>query len=214
MTEAQGRGRVWFDHFVIGVSELSIGVDEFEGATGVRPSYGGAHPGLGTHNALVSLGQEAYLEVIAPQPGATVTAPFLTAAMGSELTPAHWAVATNDLPWVQETLRAAGFAPGTPSPGGRETPDGQTIRWTTLFLEEAPIGAPFFISWDNPEVHPSRTTPAGCSLDSFTVATDEPDTLAALFAAIGFDTPIVEADGWGMEIALGSPNGPFRLGGS
>jgi len=40
----------------------------FEALTGVTPRYGSAHHGLGTHNALVSLGNGVYIELLAVDP--------------------------------------------------------------------------------------------------------------------------------------------------
>jgi hypothetical protein len=34
----------------------------------VKPSKGGAHPGVGTHNMLIGMGANCYIEIIAPDP--------------------------------------------------------------------------------------------------------------------------------------------------
>ena len=38
------------DHILLGIDDLDRGVKAFEESTGVKPVYGGTHPG-GTHNA-------------------------------------------------------------------------------------------------------------------------------------------------------------------
>lgn len=56
------------DHIVIGARTLEEGAAFLERELGVKAQPGGKHEGAGTHNILLGLGPDAYLEVIAPDP--------------------------------------------------------------------------------------------------------------------------------------------------
>ena len=54
------------DHLVYAVDDLQAGIEHFHQLTGVEPCIGGRHEGLGTHNAVFSLGDsQTYFEIIA-----------------------------------------------------------------------------------------------------------------------------------------------------
>ena len=59
-----------FDHIAISCETLDSGVQAIEAALGVPLEPGGKHALMGTHNRLLSLGGEEYLEVIAIDPDA------------------------------------------------------------------------------------------------------------------------------------------------
>lgn len=57
------------DHIVLGARTLEEGAAFVEQHLGVKPQAGGQHEGAGTHNMLLGLGPDCYLEIIAPDPG-------------------------------------------------------------------------------------------------------------------------------------------------
>jgi hypothetical protein len=59
------------DHLVIVAATLEQGIAYIEKRLGVRPVKGGDHSRMGTHNCVLRLGDETYLEVIAINPAAS-----------------------------------------------------------------------------------------------------------------------------------------------
>lgn len=58
------------DHIVVVARTLEEGTAYVEAVLGAETSSGGQHPDMGTHNRLLSLGPELYLEVISVDPEA------------------------------------------------------------------------------------------------------------------------------------------------
>ena len=94
------------DHLVVAARTLDEGARWIEQRVGVAPAGGGKHAAMGTHNRLLSLGPEAYLEVIAidpdaPAPGRPRWFSLDTPQMSSRLAqgPAliHWVARTDDI---------------------------------------------------------------------------------------------------------------------
>ena len=169
---------------------------------------GGAHPGLGTRNALLSLGDERYLELIAPDPGQTV----LTWFRGIETIPeprlVGWAARTRDIDALAERLRAHRIGFSGPSSGSRVRADGVVLRWRTLTLDDDAAGVlPFFIEWSSETVHPSRDTPHGCVLDSFRVQGLDVAALKARMDLLGLDPPVDSARTPGCTAIVRGVNG-------
>jgi hypothetical protein len=162
---------VALDHILLGCSDLDEGIAFVERNTGVRAAFGGVHPGRGTRNALLSLGQKHYLEIIAPdpqQPHAADTFGLRKLAQPKLVT---WAAHPGNLDTFAARLRTAGIAFDGPTPGSRKRPDGRVLQWKTLNLKDNLGGLlPFFIEWSVNTMHPSADSPAGCKLTRFSYA--------------------------------------------
>ena len=154
------------DHLIVGVADLETGIELMERVTGVRPAVGGSHPGNGTRNALMSLGDETYLELLAPDPGQAVDNDEIRELRSlTKPTPIGWAVSGANETALRDSFVGRGLSLSQSMPGSRRKPDGSILRWTTFGYAEFdnPL-APFFIFWDDLLLHPSRTSPGGCRL--------------------------------------------------
>lgn len=175
------------DHILLGVPDLQSGMKAFEQATGVKPVYGGKHPGRGTENALVSLGDGIYLELIAPQPTPDAQDDFtreLAALKAPTLV--GWAAHTTEIAALRERLIHDGFATTELRRGSRLTPAGTRLQWTTFSIEKPQIAtAPFFIEWGASTVHPSKSSPGGCTVKAFEIDDPQAADLARLLDAAG-----------------------------
>jgi catechol 2,3-dioxygenase-like lactoylglutathione lyase family enzyme len=198
------------DHILIGVADLDAGRAWLAKATGVEPVYGGKHP-TGTHNALLSLGDGTYLELIAPQPGTPAQTPYGDFARLTTPQPIGLAVAGGAIEPLRRRLESAGFALTAPQAGSRITPAGATLRWQAFGMEREVRQAPFFIVWSADSPHPSTTSPAGCTLRRFALAGPDHADLERLRAALDLDILVSPADTPSFEVELDCPAGPITL---
>ncbi len=196
------------DHFMYAVADLDEGLAWAEDFFGVAPALGGAHEGLGTRNALLSL-SDTYLEIIAPDPAQSVENQMvermakLTA--GGLVT---WA-AEGDLAVTKGLLEEAGISSAGPAETRRRTADGGLLIWDLLFPQGGGYGMPFFIDWrESP--HPAATTPVGGKLVSFGISTPDAEELGAVLAKIRLEVEVSEGEAR-LEVAIEGTKGPVVL---
>jgi hypothetical protein len=200
------------DHIVYSTPDLDATVVEFTRATGVRPEFGGSHPGMGTRNAQVALGG-CYLELIGPDPdqpepagGRPLSVDSGTAGfVALAVRPA----ADESLDDLLERAAAAGTDLGPISEMGRRRPDGVDLHWRlTMPRSELGPGVPFLIDWgDTPQ--PSDTVACHAELTKIRVAVPEPERCRRLHKALGLNLPIEAAPTPALVVTIRGPQGPF-----
>jgi catechol 2,3-dioxygenase-like lactoylglutathione lyase family enzyme len=198
------------DHILLGCDDLDRGIAFVEERAGVRATFGGVHPGRGTQNALLSLGERRYLEIIAPDPAQPDTPDTYGLRRLTEPHLVHWAAHPGDLDSFAKKLREAGVTFDGPTPGSRKRPDGRVLHWKTLNLADDRNGLlPFFIEWSPDSLHPSADSPKGCSLLRFEAAAPDPENLAKQTSLLGLDLPIAKAHQPQLRATIAGPKGQF-----
>jgi hypothetical protein len=190
---ANGTPRL-LDHILLGASDLDGGIAFVEQRTGVRAAFGGVHPGAGTRNALLSLGENRYLEIIAPDPQQPPSADARGLKNLDEPVLVGWAAHPGDIEVFGNRLKSEGVAVVGPKAGSRKRPDGRVLNWKTLGLKDDAGGLlPFFIEWSASSIHPSMDSPEGCHLVLFEAATPDTDELVQKVNQLRLDLSIVKA---------------------
>lgn len=134
------------DHIVIVARDLAEAVANYERA-GFTVTPGGEHVGGATHNALISLADGTYVELIAfrepdrPQPHRW----WGRLTRGEGLV--DYALLSDDLTGEARRAEASGLRLRGPVDGGRQRPDGIKLIWRSFFFESAPgeTALPFVI---------------------------------------------------------------------
>jgi len=202
------------DHILLGSNDLQSGIGFVERHSGVRAQFGGVHPGRGTQNALLSLGERRYLEIIAPDPAQPDVKNPLAPQLHSLKEPrlVGWAAHPGSISAFADKLRAGGIEFQGPTPGSRKRPDGRLLQWQTLHLAEEASGLlPFFIEWAADSPHPSTDAPKGCSLLSFSAETPDPAKLTARLATLNLDLRVQKGDRERLIAVMRGPKGSLEL---
>ena len=156
------------DHIILGCSNLKDGVAYMEELCGYQAAFGGAHPGRGTHNALLKLGYKTYLEILAPDPQQSELNWHRDLPKLQQPVLVGWAVAVKSIEQYAMHLRDRGVACAGPTPGLRVASE-QTFRWKTLVLEDDKQGIlPFYIEWALDSTHPVASATGACVLNRWT----------------------------------------------
>ena len=199
------------DHLLLGCNDLDKGIAFVEQKLGVRAAFGGVHPGRGSRNALLALGERKYLEIIAPDPKQPESADQRELHLIKTPKLIGWAAHVDDIEAVKSKLTAAKIGFNPVLAGQRQRPSGQTLRWKALSLSDDKGGLlPFFIEWSKESPHPSTDAPAGCRLEKFEIST--PDGLLAEAKRLELDVSVVKAAS-SLHAVLSGPGGKLTLPG-
>ena len=202
------------DHILLGSNDLRNGIEFVEQHTGVRAVFGGVHPGRGTQNALLSLGERRYLEIIAPDPAQPDVKNPLATGLHSLKEPrlVGWAAHPGNLAAFAQRLKHAGVAFEGPTPGSRKRPDGRLLQWQTLGLADDASGLlPFFIEWAPDSVHPSADAPKGCTVTRFSAEAPDPTKLAGTLKLLNLDLHVGKGEKPRLMATIVGPKGTLEL---
>ena len=184
------------DHLVYATPDLARGIQAIEALTGVCAKPGGSHPGMGTRNALLSLGPSRYLEIIGPDPAqADYRKPRVFRVDAVERPKlVTWAARAGSIENLVARALPDGMRLGAALGGSRMRPDGTALSWqlTDPYVENADGVVPFFIDWGE-SAHPSTDAPSGASLVGLVAGHPEPGRVQACFDLLGLGIPVVSA---------------------
>jgi hypothetical protein len=202
------------DHIMWGVHDFDKGIDYIEEKSGVRAVMGGVHPNRGTRNALISLGERTYLEILAPDPAQPDVqderVPRLKALTRPEIF--TWIAGTQDIDAMEKRVKASGYSSSGIEAGSRRKPDGSTLRWRYFDVEgHAGDVVPFVIEWSEDSIHPATDSPKGCRLEKLHLEHPDHEKMNGFLEAMGLQARVVQGPKPKITALIDSPKGEIEL---
>ncbi len=177
------------DHLVVAAETLQQGVDYIRSTLAVEIPEGGFHKTMGTHNRLMQLGNNAYLEVIAIDPQATVPEhprwfnlddALMKESLRRQPRLITWVMNTADIKAVDHNSE---FPIGIPTELSRDA-----LSWQVGLTEDGRLLAnglvPYVIQWYT-EQHPSVSmADLGCRLLQLQIFHNRPEWIKSMLSSI------------------------------
>jgi hypothetical protein len=204
------------DHIVYAVPDLKAACQDLEEKLGQAPLFGGYHPRYGTKNAVLNLGDECYLEILAvDEKNPNVSAPRW---MGVDLIDkphvTRWALKSDDLAADGEVLRGYDSQMGKVQGGQRLTADGKLFAWEMQvpLAEPAVEIMPFMIDWQLSASHPCDALEEKCKLIGIHLGHPDPGQMEDKLKELGIHIRVEASESPFIQIEIDSPNGRVKLG--
>lgn len=198
------------DHFVFFHPNLEEGIQYIKNHLGIDAQIGGQHLGRGTWNALFSLGEDIYFEIISPDPKQM---PFEGQRwMGvdhfEKPTMIRWAASVNNLADAVTQSEKQGIHFGEIQEGSRQLQNGETLRWqlTEPSRKEVVEPLPFLIEWTG-AVHPAAGKKKAASLHKLILGSPDVTTLKNQLKWLQLPIEVVQRDTYSIEVSLDTSNG-------
>jgi hypothetical protein len=200
------------DHIVWYCADLDQGRRFFSTCMDAAPVYGGIHPGEGTRNALVSLGDQTYVEILGrdPEQPESSLEGEVRQLRGAGIY--HWAAGDADLEDLRARAAEAGLDGSDLATGGRTLPNGGWLGWRWFCLKNHGFGSlvPFFIDWMD-SAHPGKTAPRGGRVVGVEAFTPDPVRLESIYRVLGLEIPVTQSASSGLAVTIASNRGQQTL---
>jgi len=202
------------DHLVYAAPDLAVGIAHVERLLGVKAIPGGQHPGGGTRNALIGLGDNTYLEIIGPDP--EQPKPARPRRFGiDDLKTARlvtWAAKETDLEGIVGKAKSHDLDLGQVQAGSRRRPDGMLLSWRLTISPALTEGGvvPFFIDWGETQ-HPTRGLPKGCVLVALRAEHPDAKRVQTELSALGLNVKVDAGSVPAIIATIHTPNGDIEL---
>lgn len=204
-----------FDHLVVTSGSREAGIEWVRERLGVPLEMGGEHRTMGTHNALLRLGESSYLEVLAPNPDA---APPPGRARWFGLDELHPGDAPRLAGWVARTQDLEGAVLERRIDWGKVEPmERGALRWGITVRPDGSLPldgvAPVLLQWETKD-HPAAGLPdQGCSLVALQGFHPRAAEIREALDAIGFQGFFTVSERWhpGLIGHIQTPTGVRSL---
>lgn len=203
------------DHIVYAVTNLEAACEELEKALGVAPAIGGVHEEHGTRNALLNIGEGAYLEIIAKIEGAKPQAGGTWMGMDLVSFPQlnRWCLKSDQLEVDQQIVRAYHPEHGQIVNGSRLTPEGERLSWSMLLPLAYPTVElmPFAVDWSASAFHPTDRLPEEVRFYGFELWHPAPQTMRMAIHGLGLNMKVFKGAAPKIRLTLEGPAGKIKL---
>ncbi len=196
------------DHLVVAASRLEAGVEYIKEVIGVEPSGGGKHISQGTHNKVLRLAGNCYLEVIAIDPEGEKPGFPRWFDLDAENMRRKLKERPRLITWVARTEHLEALVGNSSVNLGEIRPMSRgALSWKLTFTDDGkmPGGGliPPLIKWETP-AHPAGNMAAsGCSLIRLEGHHPDPDFIRGALDSLGLSGAMeIKSASGGEEIGL------------